>query len=60
MKNTFKYIAALVALLSGFAVYAQNLETGTYEETNGVAYAKRAILNNDGTLHHQVGNIRDR
>ena len=49
MKNTFKYIAALVALLSGFAVYAQNLETGTYEETNGVAYAKRAILNNDGT-----------
>ena len=49
MKNTFKYIAALVALLSGFAVYAQNLETDTYEETNGVAYAKRAILNNDGT-----------
>ena len=27
MKNTFKYIAALVALLSGFSVYAQNLET---------------------------------
>ena len=49
MKNTFKYIAALVALLSGFSVYAQNLETGTYLETNGVAYAKRAILNNDGT-----------
>lgn len=49
MKNTFKYIAALVALLSGFSVYAQNLETGTYMETNGVAYAKRAILNNDGT-----------
>jgi hypothetical protein len=49
MKNTFKYIAALVALLSGFAVYAQNLETDTYEETNGGAYAKRAILNNDGT-----------
>ncbi len=49
MKNIYKYFAAFVVLLSGIAVYAQNLETGTYLETNGIAYAKRAILNNDGT-----------
>ena len=49
MKNTFKYIATFVALVSGLAVYAQNLETGTYIEENGIAYAKRAIINDDGT-----------
>ena len=54
MKNTFKYIAALVAfsaatLASGLSVFGQNLSDGTYEEKNGIAYAKRAILNNDGT-----------
>ena len=49
MKNTLKYIASFVALVSGFTVYAQNLETGTYKEENGVAYAKRAIINDDGT-----------
>ena len=54
MKNTFKYIAALVAfsaatLASGLSVSAQNLNDGTYLEENGIAYAKRAIHNNDGT-----------
>lgn len=49
MKNAFKYIAASFAILSGFSVSAQNLETGTYEIQNGVAYAKRAKVNNDGT-----------
>lgn len=49
MKNSYKYIVALVALLSGFAVYAQNLSDGTYLESNGIAYAKRAIINDDGT-----------
>ena len=49
MKNTFRYIAAFVALLSGFAVYAQNLEDDTYKEENGIGYAKRAILQDDGT-----------
>ena len=49
MKNTFKYIAAFVALVSGFAVSAQNLKEGTYMTDNGIAYAKRATVNNDGT-----------
>ncbi len=54
MKNTFKYIAALVAfsaatLTSGLSVFGQNLNDGTYEENNGIAYAKRATLNSDGT-----------
>ena len=49
MKNTFKYIATFVALVSGLAVYAQNLESGTYNEENGIAYAKRADINADGT-----------
>ena len=54
MKNTFKYIAALVAisaatLASGLSVSAQNLPDGTYLETNHVAYAKRATVNTDGT-----------
>lgn len=53
MNNTFKYIAALVAfsaaaLMSGLTANAQNLEEGTYIETNGVAYAKFANLE-DGT-----------
>ncbi len=49
MKNTFRYIAAFAALVSGFAVYAQNLDDGTYKEENGIAYAKRALINEDGT-----------
>ncbi len=50
MKKTFKYIAALVVtIISGFTVYAQNLDEGTYKEENGVAYAKRAIIEEDGT-----------
>lgn len=49
MKNIFKYIATLVALLSGFALYAQNLDAGTYGESNGIGYVKKAIHNNDGT-----------
>lgn len=54
MKNTFKYIAALVAfsaatLVSGLSVFGQNLNDGTYKEDNGIAYAKRATLNSDGT-----------
>lgn len=49
MNNTFKYIAAIVAfsaaaLMSGLTANAQNLEEGTYIETNGVAYAKFANL----------------
>ncbi len=49
MKNTFKYIATFVALVSGLAVYAQNPETDTYYEENGIAYVKTAVLNDDGT-----------
>lgn len=49
MNNIFKYIASFVALLSGLAVCAQNLPAGVYLEENGVAYAKRAVINNDGT-----------
>lgn len=54
MKNTFKYITALVAfsaipLISGLSISAQNLNDETYLESNGIAYAKRAIHNNDGT-----------
>ena len=49
MNNIFKYIASSVALLSGLAVCAQNISSGVYFEQNGIAYAKRAILNNDGT-----------
>ena len=49
MNNIFKYIASFVALLSGLAVCAQNLPSGVYLEENGVAYAKRAVINNDGT-----------
>ena len=54
MKNTFKYIAALVAfsaapLVSGLSVSAQNLPDGTYKEENGIAFAKRAHINTDGT-----------
>ena len=49
MKNTFKYIATFVALVSGLAVYAQNLPEGTYREENGIAYAKRAEINADGS-----------
>ena len=49
MNNIFKYIVSFVALVSGLAVYAQNLPSGVYREENGVAYAKRAVINNDGT-----------
>ena len=54
MKNTFKYIVALVAfsaatLASGLSVFGQNLNAGTYVENNGIAYAKRATINSDGT-----------
>lgn len=54
MKNTFKYIAALAAfsaaaLASGITVSAQNLDDGKYKEENGIAYAKRAKTNPDGT-----------
>ena len=54
MKNTFKYIAALVAfsaatLASGLSVFGQNLNAGTYVENKGIAYAKRATINSDGT-----------
>lgn len=54
MKNTYKYIAAFVAfsavaLSSGLTASAQNLDTGTYIVENGIAFAKRAILNADGT-----------
>lgn len=49
MKNTFKYIATFVALLSGFALYAQNFDEGTYGESNGIGYVKTATVNPDGT-----------
>lgn len=54
MKNIYKYFAAFVAfsaavLSSGITVSAQNLSDNTYLVDNGIAYAKRAILNNDGT-----------
>ncbi len=54
MKNIFKNIVALVAfsaatLNSGFSVSAQNLPAGTYLESNGIAYAKEAHINGDGT-----------
>lgn len=54
MKNTIKNIAAfaalsVAALASGLTVSAQNLDDGTYKVENGIAYAKRAIINNDGT-----------
>ena len=54
MKNTFKYIAAFVAfsaatLVSGLSVSAQNLPDGTYKEENGIAFAKRALVNDNGT-----------
>jgi len=50
MKNTFKYIVALVAFSAAvLSVSAQNLPEGTYLEDNSIAYAKRAIINNDGT-----------
>lgn len=49
MKNTLKYIATFVAIVSGFAAYAQNLDQGKYLVDNGIAYAKRAIVNDDGT-----------
>ena len=54
MKNTFKYIVsfaalAAAALTSGLTISAQNLAEGIYIEENGIAYAKRAIINDDGT-----------
>ena len=54
MKNTFKYIVSFAALsaaalTSGLTISAQNLDDDTYVEENGIAYAKRAIINADGT-----------
>lgn len=49
MNNIFKYIASFVALVSGLAVYAQNISSGVYFEENGIAYAKKAVINDDGT-----------
>lgn len=49
MKNTFKSIATFVALLSGFALFAQNFDAGTYGESNGIGYVKKATVNDDGT-----------
>ena len=54
MKNSINKILAFVAffaaaLFSGVVAFAQNLATGTYEETNGIAYAKRVTINDDGT-----------
>lgn len=54
MKNTFKYIAAFAAfsaatIATEVAVSAQNLESGTYKEENGIAFAKRSTINADGT-----------
>lgn len=54
MKNSFKYIAALVAfsaaaLVTGITASAQNLEGGTYEVNNGIAFVKSSTINNDGT-----------
>lgn len=49
MKNTIKHIVALVALLSGFALNAQNFDAGTYGESKGIGYVKSATVNDDGT-----------
>lgn len=54
MENTLHKIAALVAFSAAALAFdltasAQNLDDGTYKVDNGIAYAKRAILNNDGT-----------
>lgn len=54
MKKAYKLIAAFVAittlaLSSGFSVAAQNLDSGTYSEQNGIGFAKRAYINGDGT-----------
>ena len=44
MKNTFKYILAAAALVSGLTAFAQNLPEGTYQEKNGLAFRKGATL----------------
>lgn len=54
MKKTFNYLISFVALsaaslISGLAISAQNLDEDTYKEENGIAYAKKAIINPDGT-----------
>lgn len=59
MKNIFRYIAVFVAfsaatLTSGIFAYGQtspkqNLPEGTYLEDNGIAFAKRATVNDNGT-----------
>lgn len=54
MKNTFKYIAAFAAfsaatIATEVTVSAQNLDDGTYKEENGIAFAKRSTINDDGT-----------
>ena len=54
MKKTIKYLVAVLAFVSAafagsITGYAQNLPDGTYQETRGIAYAKRAIHNEDGT-----------
>ena len=52
--NSFKYIAAFVAFsaaafVTGITASAQNLEGGTYEVDNGIAFVKSSTINNDGT-----------
>ena len=54
MNYTFKYILATMAfsftlLFSGVRANAQNLPEGTYLTKNGLAYAKSATLQSDGT-----------
>ena len=54
MKNSINKILVSVAffaaaLFSGVVASAQNLEDGTYEETNHIAFVKRATINDDGT-----------
>jgi hypothetical protein len=45
MKNTFKYILAAAALMTGLTTFAQNLPDGVYIlDESGVAYRKSATL----------------
>lgn len=54
MKTLFKYIVTVMAfsfavMASGITAYAQNLPEGTYLTKDGLAYAKSATLQPDGT-----------
>ena len=50
MKKTMKYfVAGLAFVAAAFAASAQNIPDGEYLEKDGIAYAKRAIHNPDGT-----------